>query len=65
LNWPFVNDVLFIRGEKSNYIKDSDLDEIYEYFPNADLVTIPNAGHWVHAENPTQFVDALEDFLNA
>lgn len=63
LSWPFSNETLFIRGEKSNYINDEDIDSIMEWFPNAEFVTIPNAGHWVHAENPKAFYTALHDFL--
>jgi len=55
----------FIKGNKSHYIGKDDQTLIHQFFPNATVETIENAGHWVHAENPTQFVDALEDFLNA
>ena len=44
---------LFIRGEMSNYILDEDVNELENYFPDSELVTINHAGHWVHAEaNP-------------
>jgi pimeloyl-ACP methyl ester carboxylesterase len=32
-------------------------------FPRSDVVTIPDAGHWVHAEAPERFVDGVEEFL--
>jgi len=54
---------LFIRGEKSNYILDDDLDLIMKIFPNSMLETIPEAGHWVHAEKPKEFFDAVVDFI--
>lgn len=57
-------DVLFIRGSKSNYIKDSDFDVIYESFPTAEIETIDNAGHWVHAEKPEEFLAAVTKFLD-
>lgn len=63
LSWPFSNDTLFIRGETSPYISANDESDILELFPNAEIVTIPNAGHWVHAENPVAFYMTLEDFL--
>jgi pimeloyl-ACP methyl ester carboxylesterase len=53
---------LFIRGELSNYILDEDFDVIEETFHDAELITIPNAGHWVHAENPELFVDTVLGF---
>jgi esterase len=48
---------LFIRGALSNYILDEDWDAIEEVFPDATLVTIENAGHWVHSEQPDIFMD--------
>jgi esterase len=55
---------LFIRGSKSPYILDSDLPGILRLFPHAQLATIEGAGHWVQAEKPTEFVEALVGFLN-
>ena len=46
---------LFLRGDQSNYILDTDWDFIKKQFPNAQLKTIANAGHWLHAENPKEF----------
>lgn len=53
---------LFIRGELSNYILDEDFDHIEELFPDSDLITINGAGHWVHAEAPDEFMDAVLGF---
>lgn len=53
---------LFIRGELSNYILEEDIDELEEYFPDSEVVTIQGAGHWVHAEAPDEFLDALLSF---
>ena len=54
---------LFIRGEKSNYILDEDLDMIHEVFPRSMLETISDAGHWVHAEKPKAFYDCVINFI--
>lgn len=54
---------LFIRGARSDYVQDDDRDLIQAYFPQATLVTIPRAGHWVHAEAPEPFADAVTEFL--
>lgn len=54
---------LFIRGGNSNYILDQDLEKIRHHFPNMQLQTIPNAGHWLHAENPALFYQFCIDFL--
>ncbi|MCZ8229082.1 alpha/beta fold hydrolase [Flavobacterium sp.] len=54
---------LFIRGGNSNYILDQDLEKMQHHFPNMQLKTIPNAGHWLHAENPELFFQFCVDFL--
>lgn len=59
----FENPTLFIRGGNSNYILDSDLPEIKKHFPNFELATIPNVGHWLHAENPKMFFEETAKFL--
>jgi len=53
---------LFIRGELSNYILDQDFSAIENAFPDSELITIPNAGHWVHAEAAEDFIDAVLGF---
>mgnify|MGYP000899895319 CR=1 FL=1 len=59
----YDGETLFIRGERSNYIQDSDKEMIDIYFPNAEIETIANAGHWVHAEQPDHFLECILDFL--
>ncbi|MCB0397124.1 MAG: alpha/beta fold hydrolase [Flavobacteriales bacterium] len=55
--------VLFIRGEHSDYISEDDEAQIIHHFPSASIVTIPESGHWVHADAPEKFLTALTDFL--
>jgi esterase len=31
-------------------------------FPNSEIKSIANAGHWVHAEAPTQVIELIEIF---
>jgi pimeloyl-ACP methyl ester carboxylesterase len=62
-NALFENPTLFIRGGNSKYILDTDLTEIKKHFPNFELATIPNVGHWLHAENPKQFFEETARFL--
>lgn len=59
-NYP----VFFIKGEKSNYILPEDYKAIQRIYPHAVIKTIPDAGHWLHAEQPQLFMEALEDFLD-
>ena len=66
LEWngqPFSQPTLFIRGAHSDYIKDKDIAAIKTLFLLARFVTIPNAGHWVHAEAPQEFARLVLDFL--
>lgn len=59
----YLGPTLFIRGEKSNYINDPMIPRIQSHFPKAEIVGIPNAGHWVHAEAYTEFTTELLHFL--
>ena len=54
---------LFVRGEKSNYIRDEDWDMIRNDFEDVTLETISNAGHWVHAEKPNELLEILAPWL--
>lgn len=54
---------LFVAGAKSNYILPQDEFQIKQQFPNFKLVKIPDAGHWVQAENPKDFGVAVQNFL--
>ena len=54
---------LFIKGEESGYIKDEDKSLIREHFPAAEIVVVPKAGHWVHAENRKAFYSAVISFI--
>ncbi len=62
-NGKFDKPTLFIRGGNSHYIMDEDFALIENHFPNYTVKTIPNAGHWVHAENPKMFYDFVIEFL--
>jgi len=53
---------LFIRGELSNYILDEDIEQLEDQFPDSEIITIKDAGHWVHAESPEEFVDCVLGF---
>lgn len=55
---------LFIAGANSNYIQESDHDDIKQAFSNVSFVSVSNSGHWVHAENRAGFVEELQNFIN-
>lgn len=56
---------LFISGEKSDYILKEDEPNLKKQFPLEKLVTVSNAGHWVQAENPTEFYNVVISFLES
>lgn len=59
----FNHPTLFLRGGNSRYIIESDWEGIQRHFPQAVLETIPNVGHWLHAENPKAFFEITARFL--
>ena len=62
-NAVFESPTLFIRGGNSNYILNDDFQGIKQHFPNSKIETIPDAGHWLHAENPVLFYEMASRFL--
>lgn len=60
---PHTGPVLFLKGNRSNYILEEDVSGIKALFPNTQLGTIPNAGHWLHAENPEELLKQVLHFL--
>ena len=52
-----------IFGDNSTYVKGQDLTLLTKFFPQADLTSISNAGHWLHVEQPKLVLDALQTFL--
>lgn len=57
--------VLWIAGERSNYVREADEPTMRALFPRTTLVTVKGAGHWVHSERPDAFASALRVFLSA
>ena len=59
----FAKPTLFVKGELSDYILPEDQELILRHFPQAEIVTIPRASHWVHADAPDEFFRYITDFL--
>ena len=60
---PFLKPALFIRGGKSGYITAEDkLHGIPALFPNSQVATVVDAGHWVHAEKPEEIFVMVKTF---
>ncbi len=55
--------VLFIKGEQSPYIGAKEMEAIHKIFPQAQIETIEQAGHWVHAQKRRPFLSLVSRFL--
>jgi esterase len=60
----FPGPVLFIKGERSDYLGEADVSLIHQLFPCSTVKTVPAAGHWVHADAPDQVINFVLKFLN-
>ncbi len=60
----YANETLFLRGANSNYIDGNDSYLISRHFPKSEIITIANAGHWLHAENPNDFFKEVMNFIS-
>ena len=60
---PFLKPALFIRGGRSNYVNPEDEPLIRALFPQVEFQTIAEAGHWLHADAPEEFLRRLLAFL--
>jgi len=54
---------LFLKGEKSDYIRSEDEPMIRELFPQAEIRMLPGAGHWLHADVPESFFRNVQEFI--
>jgi pimeloyl-ACP methyl ester carboxylesterase len=60
----FSGPVLFVSGAQSDYVRPEHRPAVRGLFPTARFVSIKNAGHWVHADNPAGFLSVVEAFLH-
>lgn len=56
--------VIFVKGEQSGYLTETDRPGIEYHFPAAEFITIPGAGHWIHSDNPALTESAIRSILN-
>lgn len=59
----FEGPVLWMRGDRSDYVSDDDAPAMRELFPRTRRVTVRGSGHWVHSEKPDEVIAALRVFL--
>ncbi len=62
---PFTGSTLVIKGGSSRYINAQDETDFEQLFPAYQLKSIPNVGHWVHAEAPKEFYEMVTSFLDS
>jgi pimeloyl-ACP methyl ester carboxylesterase len=60
----FDGKVLFLSGEHSNYITASTSTFLFDLYPQAEIEIIPDAGHWIHADNPEAVFEKVLNFVN-
>ena len=70
VGWPgtqgqFAGHTLFLTGALSHYVKPEYRDSIRSLFPKSHFAKLPGAGHWLHADRPREFEQAVQVFLNA
>ena len=58
---PYLDEVLFLGGENSDYIR---ADDVYRLFPNAIISTLPDTAHWLHVQAPELFCHEVNTFLS-
>ena len=61
----YLEPVLFLDGDKSDYILPEYHDDIYAFFPAARISTINNANHWLHADQPVRVLEEIVQFLDS
>lgn len=59
----FDGPVLVIRGEDSGYVTAEDEVLFRELFPRVVFKTIPDAGHWVHVDQPEELFFTVSSFI--
>ena len=59
---PFVAPTLFLAGARSHYVRPEHRPAIVALFPSARFVTLKNAGHWLHADDPEGFLTVVQAF---
>jgi pimeloyl-ACP methyl ester carboxylesterase len=68
--WPdlpaaaaFPGPALFVNGARSEYVTGAHRQRARQYFPAARFVTLKDAGHWLHADQPAAFLQVVQAFF--
>ena len=57
--------VLWLGGDRSDYVDRRELPAMRALFPHTRLVVIKGAGHWVHADQPNVVAATLRQWVEA
>ena len=60
---PYDGPTLWVAGQRSAYVREEYAAAMERWFPRVRKVTIKDAGHWVHSEQPAVFTEVLRRFL--
>lgn len=63
IDWRIDTPTLVVRGANSDYVGAAEIEIIKQHIPSAQIDTLSNAGHWLHAEQPAAFQQRVLDFL--
>ena len=69
VGWPdfegahYDGPALFLSGARSHYVLPEHRPAVRALFPAARFVTLKEAGHWLHADDPDGFVSVLDAFV--
>ena len=68
--WPapiphrtYPGKTLFLTGDRSDYVLPDHHQAILSLFPQAEIETLPGAGHWLHADQPAAFAAITHAFF--
>ena len=62
---PYSGPTLFLSGARSRYVQPEHRPAISALFPSARFVSLRNAGHWLHADDPEGFLSVVDAFFPA
>ena len=63
IDGSYAGPALFLHGADSDYVRPEHEPKIHRLFPQARIEALPDAGHWLHVEQPEAFAARLRRFL--
>lgn len=63
-SWRISASSLILRGALSDYVSESSWEQIQQHFNDVQMFTLQGAGHWLHAEQPECFYQAVINFIH-